>query len=235
MKPFNNLIFNEERSFVFAYLPKVACTNWKCLLRRASGAEDWLDTALAHDPTKSGLRYVDPGLEDDRNLLASSAVAKYTMVRNPYTRILSAYLNKIESRKSRKIRKRDGFFDSLFFEVDTWRTSQGIRELDFGAFLRWLQQSESSLARNEHFAPQTDLLRSDTISYDLIGRFEAIERDSSVLLRAMGMDVRFPSQEDVRFPATRAETKLQAHYGDAEREIVADLYASDFLTLGYRP
>ena len=44
---YRNFIYNAERGFVFAYVPKVACTNWKSLLRYMAGHDDWLDNKLS--------------------------------------------------------------------------------------------------------------------------------------------------------------------------------------------
>lgn len=46
---YKNFIYDEARGFVFAYVPKVACTNWKSLLRFMAGEKDWLDNRRAHD------------------------------------------------------------------------------------------------------------------------------------------------------------------------------------------
>ena len=73
---YKNFIYMEDRGFLFAYVPKVACTNWKSLLRYMSGKEDWLDNKLAHDKALGGLRYLDLNGEDAEILLDPS-IRKY--------------------------------------------------------------------------------------------------------------------------------------------------------------
>jgi hypothetical protein len=223
----------EERQLVFAYVPKVACTNWKCVLRKASGNTDWLDTELAHDRKRSGLRYLDANVGSDLDILTSQDVKKYAMVRNPYTRILSAYLNKFQGRKGQALLDEGSYFDNLFLELDGWRKGQQLQELTFGVFLRWLRDSRSTHVNNEHFAPQAELLRIDEVSYDFIGRFEAIVSDSAAVLRSMGLEVDFPSQEQVRFPPTRAETMVNEHFGTRDWGLVEEIYSQDLNVFDY--
>ncbi len=96
-KDYSNFIYDKTGGFIFAYVPKVACTNWKSLLRYMAGQADWLDSKLVHDKAGGGLHYLDLN-GGDVDLLSDPGIPKYTMVRDPYSRVLSAYLNKVESR-----------------------------------------------------------------------------------------------------------------------------------------
>src|SRR5918911_536886 len=84
-----NFIVLKDRAFVFAYVPKVACTNWKSIMRYVNGAQDYLDAQKAHDRKAAGLVYLNtlPPHESE-SLLRSPDVARYTFIRNPYTRTL---------------------------------------------------------------------------------------------------------------------------------------------------
>jgi hypothetical protein len=56
VKEFFNFIYMEKQSFIFVYNPKVACTNWKCILRYINGhKEDYLSARIAHNKELSGL------------------------------------------------------------------------------------------------------------------------------------------------------------------------------------
>ena len=91
---YSNFIFLEPEGFIFSYVAKVACTNWKCLLRQKLGYADWLDPHLAHDRSRSGLPYLNTHA-DPLSIIESPEIKKYTMVRNPYSRVLSAFLNRL--------------------------------------------------------------------------------------------------------------------------------------------
>lgn len=234
---YRNFIYDDTRGFIFAYVPKVACTNWKSLLRYMAGYEDWLDNRLAHDKVNGGLRYLD--LEGhDAALLHEPTIRKYTMVRNPYSRVLSAYLNKIESRLPPKPADEGDYWDRVVRDIDTFRREvlgdAAYPEITLDVFLRWLRDGRSPHAADEHWAPQALLLRQPGVAFDIIGRFEDLPEDSARILDAMGCDQQFPSQEDVKFAPTRAQSKVDRYFGPATYALANDIFAQDFVAHGYR-
>lgn len=234
---YKNFIFNQERGFIFVYVPKAACTNWKSLLRYMEGYDDWLDNKLAHDKVKGGLRYL--ALEtEDADLLNEPGIRKFTMVRDPYSRILSAYINKLEERLPLKAEApNEDYFYEVLRDIDKFRQdSLDIKiypEINFEVFLRWLRDSGSWYTKDEHWAPQVTLLRYPDIQYDIIGRFENLQMDAPKLLSAMNCDQKFPSQKDVNFPPMSAQTKIDKYYNANCFKLVNEIYAEDFQAFSY--
>jgi hypothetical protein len=234
---YKNFIYLEERNFIFAYVPKVACTNWKSLMRYMVGCEDWLDNKRAHDKVAGGLRYLDLQGPDVK-LVSNPDIKKYSMVRDPYSRILSAYLNKVESRLPVSHNTREDEFTDIVRNIDSFRR----KELDVGehprisfrVFLLWLRDSGSWQTRNEHWAAQTRLLMYPETKFDFIGRFENLEEDSAHMLKEMGCTQRFPSQEEVRFAPTGAQSKVAQYYTPVELKLVKELFTGDFEAFGYQ-
>ncbi|SDY83781.1 sulfotransferase family 2 domain-containing protein [Citreimonas salinaria] len=231
-----NFILEPSRGFVFAYVPKVACTNWKALMRYMAGHEDWLDNRLAHDRARGGLRYLDPD-GADAALLRRDDIPKYAMVRDPYGRTLSAYLNKVEKRlPPGPPETGEDPFRAVVRNIEAFRAarlSDTHPSIDFEVFLHWLRDSKSPFTGDEHWTPQSVLLRQPDMHFDMIGRFEDLERDAPRLLRAMGCDRGFPTQRDVNFAPSGAQSKLARYYTPAARALVEELFAADFDTFGY--
>jgi hypothetical protein len=230
-----NFIYNSNRNFVFAYVPKVACTNWKCILRYLDGNSNYLDARLAHDREKSGLVFLS-ALPHRLQLLSSREVPKYTFVRSPYTRVLSAYLNKIEPFASGNATPaRDPHFYTVFERIDLFR--RDVRHEDapvnFDCFVEWLETSGDPLTENEHWLPQSVILSPTEIEYSYVGRFEKIENDAKKLLDMIKCDIDFPTQEAVKFPGTNARQQLCRHYTMRSIETVKRIYHSDFDNFGY--
>lgn len=233
---YKNFIYMEDRGFIFAYVPKAACTNWKSLLRYMAGHEDWLDNRLAHDKVNGGLRYLD--LEGpDAELLSRPDIKKYTMVRDPYSRVLSAYLNKVEQRLPVKPEGEGDHFDQIVRDIEAYRRdalgNSAYPDITFEVFLLWLRDSGSWFAKDEHWAPQTVLLRQPEVKFDIIGRFEQLEKDSRKILDAMGCDQQFPSQEEVKFAPTAASDKISTYFTAEATGLVDALYTKDFNAFGY--
>ncbi|WP_170764913.1 sulfotransferase family protein [Ruegeria lacuscaerulensis] len=251
-RTFENFIFLEEQNIVFGYVPKVACTNWKVLIRRLQGHSDYENKQIAHDRKKSGFRFLDRTSEADTKILMDNDVQKIAFVRNPYSRVLSAYLDKIDRiNKNKNNANSNDFFVSIYNDIinfressernsfaqkvlDRFNHSEG-RPIDFLTFLQWIKanQSHSWIAQDEHWAPQSDILRYPTIKIDFLGRFENLGKDAEIALRMMGADFGFPSQNEIGFKATRATSQLKEFYSDAHIELVNELYSSDFDAYGY--
>jgi hypothetical protein len=241
---YDNFIYDEERGFIFAYVPKVACTNWKSLLRYMNGADNWLNSGLAHDKRNSGLRYLNKDNAEDAALIASPDIRKYAMVRDPFSRVLSAYLNKVEKHLPlTSLEKTDDHFRNLTIAIDEYRQTQldtqTYPEVSFEVFLLWMQNAvgirdgNGHLRADEHWAPQVLLLRDPDVSFDTIGRFENMTEDSRRILDAMGCDKGFPTQDDVKFAPTKATEKLLKYYTPLSEQLVREIYAKDFAAYGY--
>ena len=145
----------------------------------------------------------------------------FTIVRNPYTRILSAYLDKIQ--KS---------------HVVDYRTPLGFRpvseeEVTFIEFLKRIRYADVSQL-NPHFSPQWYLLGLDKLmKFDFVGRFENLDEDLQYILNRI--DKKRPDKKIIsrRPHATNAAEKIRRYYGVEEQALVAEIYADDFKLLGY--
>jgi hypothetical protein len=230
----SHFIYMQNRAFVFAYVPKVACTNWKALLRHLSGFPDYLDSSLAHDRQRNGLVYLSDVAQWE-SILATTAIAKYSFVRNPFTRVLSAYLNKVEP-----LTRGDGewlgpYFKAVFQSIQNFRTSKGHSDatVSFEAFLDWLAHSGHPHVENEHWVPQSRILSTEVVAYDFVGRFENLETDAAYLMDRMGCTVPFPTRESLDFPGMNSAQQIAAYYTDREAALVRKIYAADFDSLAY--
>lgn len=92
------IIVSERRKLLYCPIPKAANSNWKYLLRRLEGYGDYANLSKLHTPALSGLRYLsDYSAGEAAALLGDPTYTKFVFVRDPYTRLLSAYMDKIAS------------------------------------------------------------------------------------------------------------------------------------------
>jgi tetratricopeptide (TPR) repeat protein len=147
----------------------------------------------------------------------------FTIVRNPYTRILSAYLDKIQ-----KPKRAPKFRPPLRFGLPD------VEKVSFYDFLRRLWEMPVE-GLDPHFQPQWLILSlHKSITYDYVGRFEYLEDDLQALLRHIGYDkFKGVNQVSRRPHATNAGEKLRQYYGEEEQTLVAEIYEDDFKYLGY--
>lgn len=234
-----NFIHVRSRGFVFGYVPKVACTNWKSIFRLLEGQPDPLNPRLAHDRQTGGLTYLDTlAPAQAQALLDDAGVPKYCFVRNPYSRALSGYLNKVERFNHPEGQASEVHFRQVHAGIRQWHARRG-REIDavgFGDFLAFVEGApQHPWAQDEHWLPQHQLIAPDRVHFDFIGRFERLQADAAELLQRMRCDAPFPTREAIRFPGSGTDQKVAQHYTPECAAAVRRIYARDFELLGYDP
>jgi len=109
--------------------------------------------------SKSKKMFTKPSQLSDKQLSMFDNLFKFTIVRNPFTRILSAYLQKIITGKQ----------NYLFVRADS-RVIPTFYE--FCMYLKY-----DGLYQNKHWAPQVSLLLLPVQQYDYIGHLENLNND----------------------------------------------------------
>lgn len=141
----------------------------------------------------------------------------FVVVRNPYSRVLSAFLNRFTAASSRQ----HGHFE--------------LNPHGFAAFVEWLK--DGGLDKNAHWDLQTKLMLLPLEKYDFVVRFENFKPEMLALFASQGLsppegrlDGLYPTDTNKK---TSADARLQQFYTPHLASIVADLYARDFDALGY--
>ena len=138
----------------------------------------------------------------------------FTVVRNPITRLLSAYLQKTPQEK---------YINKYRLYLKNKR-----QRLSFEDFLHKLR--DELLYKDIHWAPQTSILPYNIKQYDYIGKFENLESDlnfinSEIFSRKTGV-----------FTVNHHKTESQdllAQISRRELNILQNLYERDFIEFGY--
>ncbi|GJD09935.1 Carbohydrate sulfotransferase 14 [Galdieria sulphuraria] len=114
---------SEKLKIVYCPIPKAASSTWKYLIRCQEGVEDYWNLTAAHSRATSGLKYlIDYPSEEIERILTSPEYLKFTFVRNPYTRLLSCYVDKFRNKNKDSSEYRTfighlfGWWDENLFE-----------------------------------------------------------------------------------------------------------------------
>ena len=233
---FRNFLLLEEYKIIFCYLPKVACTSFKCFFRKILGHKDWLDAARAHaEPPESDIpRLSDLDVSTAREMLADSAWKKIVFVRNPYTRIVSAYINKFMECDSQFLDIYRRVALGIYAKIGEDAVADGDpRQLTLDQFVKYLGMERDDLAMDDHWIPQSTIALPGQISYDFIGRFENLSLDLRSCSAQSGLVFELPSTRDTKFASVEADRRSITMLSDSHRETIRARYASDFELFGY--
>ena len=158
------------------------------------------------------------GTKQDRACLKRALF--FTVVRNPWTRTLSAFLDKIANGPQDKYGSIPGFGDNS--------------QAGFESFITFL--ASGGLHANHHWKPQNDALLLPASQFKSICRLEHLSTELPNALAESGLTL--PSSEQLQQPhriesnqhskLTQASSKLSRYYSLKTIQAVADLYTDDF-------
>lgn len=133
---------------------------------------------------------------------------RFAVVRNPFTRTLSAYLDKVER-----------------------RAREAQRESSFDEFLQGL--ASGKLYRNAHWAPQSSLLLLPFEDFDFFGKVESLDSDLDYIRARISGKPADEPLKSFRANATGAGTKLREYYDESSVRMVLELFHADFELFDY--
>lgn len=206
--------YSPADGFFYNRVPKAANTTvTSALAERSSYRRRFAKAGDVKD------HYLRPSYLSGASVRALEAAVKFTFVRDPYTRTLSAFSDKILGRRPQARPFIDWFGD--------WPEDAPPGFTDFCRFL-----DAGGLVLDPHWAPQTDILLLPVAAFDFIGRTERLEADlAQVLTRIFGETE--PDEIESRGRRTGASDRVAQFYTAEALEIVNRLYARDFEELGY--
>lgn len=204
---------NRTDGYIYFRIPKAANST---VIRNLSNIES--DAAFDVSAAKHGfIRPSQLWWWETRNL--ERRFYLFTVVRDPYSRVVSAYLDKVErSKRQSKVRSRLGL---------------GADEpISFEQFCTYLEAG--GLNDDAHWARQVDLIPCDPSLLHAIARVESLNADlPPILHRATGKPV---SEFQTHSPhRTGAAERMHKVYNRQTASRVRDLYMADFKAFGYDP
>ena len=223
--------------YLYVELPKTACTAMKRLLVNIEGARFDRNARPYHRETRRDMlihqrRYVGiPTLMDvpasarDEILAGSSDWFVFAVARNPFSRLVSVFENKIRVGEPRYRALEAHYGDHGAFADP--RSA-------FAAFVRDIIADRDQRDANPHFTSQVRLLMPLLIPYTRIFRFEQIEQAVAALREHLSAHGVVGPVELVRENVSLS-SPWRDYYDEPTARTVADAYAEDFREFGYDP
>mmetsp|Transcript_5929 Transcript_5929/g.10525 ORF Transcript_5929/g.10525 Transcript_5929/m.10525 type:complete len:335 (-) Transcript_5929:257-1261(-) len=222
-------------------IPKVACTELRGLVYRVSHTpRNQLSTYMPNDLER--FRYANPHFimnnyfrdcspEKRLDIMDDSLWLHIAYVRNPYTRLLSGYLQKLVDPK-----------DKVWTVVPNWKIG-----MSFDALVSILEEMKAknggTLLVNEHFFPQYLQCGFNVFNYDLIAHQESFEDHVRCMAKNRGFEAALKfgwgpngSYDMFNMPRphpTGSSNKISDYYTPQLQKRVYELYKEDFILFGY--
>ena len=146
---------------------------------------------------------------------------KFTFVRNPWSRVFSAY-NFLKKGGVNEIDRR-------------WAEANLTSYRNFDDFIkRWLNKSR--IEQYVHFIPQYEFLcipYNHELSVDFVGFFENIQDDFEYIKNKLSVDANLTLSHENKTAPDGKQLDYRDYYTNETRDIVAEVYKRDIELLGY--
>lgn len=206
--------FSMERRFVWYRVAK-------------TGTRSLTNLLAEHVPDYVYLNRRD-SLEDVQQTFLASEPFAFTIVRNPWSRVWSAWSDKVaeHDRRGRRKRRHEQLLED--FAPGDEELQRSISS-DFPTFVRLLGTTQP-YRTNVHFMAQSEILGD--VRLDHVGRFERYADEVGEILTQIGLDAGSvtPGHQN-RSPGSGSYSE---RFDDETRRIVGDLYSADIERWGYR-
>lgn len=213
-----NVAIDMKRKYLYMETAKVACSTIKSRLTKDLIGP--LPGTKEVHPTVFASPFIKPFQLPDglmRRILSTDDFYRFTYLREPVERVLSAYLDKI----GRDTQQRKRFYAQHLPDVDP------DEAISLELFLDTIAKLPNPRAYDKHWRPQSDLIMGDKVQYHFVGCFGRFEEDWAKIVEAIGL----PKDEtpvDIVWHATSASEKIDAHITPGIRKKIETLYAADF-------
>ena len=201
----------------YCYLKNPKAASSTILL--ALWAKEYQEGRVDHMPAKT-LHKRDvpwPKLQDLSEITGDPYV--FSLVRNPYTRILSCYLDKIADGLSGTFEK---FCRAYNRPID--------RDVTFEEFLSAIASTPRK-RENPHWRPQVEnLLLGSSLAIHFVGHFEHMKEDLPLIMEKVGAPRDLPPRTT---HASGASEELDSYMTKEAVSLIRKKYAEDFSAFGY--
>jgi len=213
--------------YVAMAVPKVACSTLKLALQTYEGCAPEGDRWWEVHAGDAGPTLLAYPTEQVVEMLRSPDYLRFCFVRNPYSRLFSAWKSKLASDDDQYAPLRAAIRDAFDYpEVG----DQRVGRVAFRDAVDCVLANRAAF--DDHWTPQVDVLVLDVIRYDVVGRFERfVEEFSAILTRLHAPPPVVKLASRVLNPTQ--PMSLAAVYDRELARRVHDHYVGDFDTFGY--
>ncbi|XP_071950640.1 carbohydrate sulfotransferase 11-like [Antedon mediterranea] len=236
MKGKPRLLVNEKHKLVFCQTPKVGSTSWCRIMLVLSEYMNYtqamnLTTEEVSDAWKKHVPslYTFP-VSKQKHILAT--YTKFMFVRHPFTRLLSAFTDKMKTKDGKYQRGADKIIDKIKAHRYDENATEKVEFVDF------INLVVSNVYTDLHWSDMYKICRPCNIHYDIIGHFEDMSNDAKYILTLSNVtSVGFPEPSKSHVTYSSDNDKIFKAFSTLPVSMLADLYYKfkyDFTLFDYK-
>lgn len=227
----NQLFVDDINKLIFCSVPKSATSSWKRVLVSAIRANqsDSSQTAVEIMQTigpKVAVhmaeserylhKYVKLNSTHQRYVLEN--YRKFLFVRNPYERLLSAYMDKLLTSNNSHYTRMSRIIANRYPEHGSADTTGRC------TFRQFLQFATSTTYHDRHWRRYIDICNPCRLQPDFIGKFESLKPEANFLLTELGIGKGLHFSGNEFYTGKRASALLRDFYSKIPKRLLRDVY-----------
>lgn len=229
-----HLSISLKNKYLYCEVAKAGCSAIKNELWRQEVSDvplpiDFLrnQSPHSHFPHHILIKPFQLGISHFNELIRDPSFVKWAVVRNPFARALSGYLDKV----CRGMPP----FENIRGKVALLRDVEPERivhsEVTFEEFCCALELFDEPRQFDQHWRPQYQHICGDIIPYTFIGKLETLDSDSAKLERLLGFSgLSFSGGSS---HATGSTDAIGKYYNERCHQIIKKIYGEDFSAFDY--
>ena len=168
----NNCLINHKYKIIYCPIAKNACTLFKNMMVEHSKDRERYRNSHEDIHHYASIRKDTAVALDNLDYLERSDYFKFAILRNPFERLVSAYLDKIVKHEITEF-----FAQELIKKVQQYLTQQYDLEqsISFQEFIQYIANTQDN-DLDEHWKTQFSLIGRGWLKFDYLGQFEQLDR-----------------------------------------------------------
>ncbi|XP_021367278.1 carbohydrate sulfotransferase 11-like isoform X2 [Mizuhopecten yessoensis] len=185
-----HMIYDDQTDLLFCNIAKVGSTFLKQVFQILFGYHHRKDPFSIKGGTVHQLPFdTFDKIQYDQALAVLMRSTKIIFVRNPYTRMLSGYVDKLFTNNHVFWRSTGKIILKNHRKNLSIKSKECGHDSTFPEFIKHVIESETSgKNRNPHWCPMYDVCRPCSIQYDVIGKIESFKEDLGSFLKSQHLD-----------------------------------------------
>ena len=227
---YKRILFHENQSFLknllltpdgrhgYIQIPKAGCSTVKHRFLTSLGvlSTNQIGQKELHDDRSFWVAYDS---SDFFNHIRQFKFKIFSVVRNPYSRILSAFREKIELRKDS-----DKFISDLGFSTK--------KQITFNMFLQKLSKKKPA-DLDPHFRPQSYIIPPELSRFILVGKLELLDENLDAIFNEFKISKAAKNSRLIHGTKSSENEIMEKYFSKENIELVRRIYKVDFLRFGY--